>query len=134
MNGVNGTFITVERQGLVDSPRRTHGEEHRREGLDFVRDHAPSIVFFDEICAIAYGRNTLHWYYDANLNDTLLAGLDGLNDLEEVCPFAATNRIDALNLVHLIRYCRRRMATIRSPPPYINNEIRAPGTRPIVWS
>lgn len=60
------------------------------------RDNAPSIVFLDEIDAVAAARGEVGGYADRMLNQ-LLAEIDGLRGHGRVMVIGATNRPDILD-------------------------------------
>ena len=72
------------------------GASKVRELFDIARKNAPSIVFIDEIDAVAKKRYTDHSYNEQTLNQ-LLAELDGFNETDNVIFIAATNHIEALD-------------------------------------
>ena len=95
-SGVN--FVHVAGPELLD---RYVGESERsvREVFERARQAAPSIVFFDEIDAIATARDGMGG--DDGVSDRvvsqLLTELDGLADNPNLVVLAATNRRDALD-------------------------------------
>ena len=95
-SGVN--FIHVAGPELLD---RYVGESEKsvREVFERARQAAPSIVFFDEIDAIATARDGMGG--DSGVSDRvvsqLLTELDGLADNPNLVVLAATNRRDALD-------------------------------------
>ena len=72
------------------------GASKVRELFEIARKNAPSIVFIDEIDAVAKKRYTDHSYNEQTLNQ-LLAELDGFNETDNVIFIAATNHIEALD-------------------------------------
>ncbi|WP_138004991.1 CDC48 family AAA ATPase [Halalkalirubrum salinum] len=95
-SGVN--FIQVEGPALLD---RYVGESEKsvREVFERARQSAPSILFFDEIDAIAGDRDGISG--DSGVGDRvvsqLLTELDRLADNPNLVVIAATNRRDALD-------------------------------------
>ncbi|WP_101297650.1 CDC48 family AAA ATPase [Halegenticoccus soli] len=95
-SGVN--FIHVAGPELLD---RYVGESEKavREVFERARQAAPSIVFFDEIDAIAGNRDAASG--DSGVGERvvsqLLTELDGLTDNPNLVALAATNRRDALD-------------------------------------
>ncbi len=71
-----------------------------RELFEFAREHAPSILFIDELDAIGSRRIDLATSGDREVQRTLmqlLSELDGFNIRGDVKVIAATNRIDILD-------------------------------------
>ncbi len=88
-------FVHVAGPELID---KYVGESEKavREVFERARQSAPSIVFFDEIDAIA-GRRTSDDDVTNRVVSQLLAELDGLADTPNVIVLAATNRKDSLD-------------------------------------
>ena len=96
---VGATFIRVVGSELVN---KFIGEGARivRDVFNLARKKAPSIVFIDEIDAIAAKRVDIGTSGEREVQRTLmqlLAELDGFNPLEGVVVMAATNRLDILD-------------------------------------
>src|ERR671919_3169760 len=71
-------------------------EKGVREVFRKARQAAPSVIFFDEIDAIAPKRGSDFW--NSNVTEPLPATeLDGLEDLRNVVTIGATNRIDIVD-------------------------------------
>ncbi|WP_276278116.1 AAA family ATPase [Haloarcula regularis] len=68
-----------------------------RELFGAARDHAPSVVFFDEFDSLAPSRTSDSNEYKDDMVNTLLSELDGLEPLADVLVLAATNRLDQLD-------------------------------------
>lgn len=95
----NATFIRVVASEFV---QKFIGEGARivREVFSLARRKAPSIVFIDEIDAIAAKRLDVGTSGEREVQRTLmqlLAELDGFDPLDNVKVIAATNRIDILD-------------------------------------
>ena len=75
------------------------GETERqiRDLFAAAREHAPSVIFFDEFDSLAPDRNEQDWSYKEDFVNALLAELDGMDPLEDVIVMAATNRIEKLD-------------------------------------
>lgn len=88
-------FIHVAGPELVD---KYVGESEKaiREVFERARQTSPTIVFFDEIDALASRRGDSHEVTERVVSQ-LLAELDGLTDNPNLMVLAATNRIDALD-------------------------------------
>ncbi len=95
----NATFIGLTASELV---RKYIGEGARlvRELFRLAREKAPSIVFIDEIDAIAMHRVNSDVSGDREVQRTLLqllSEIDGFKSLDNVRIIAATNRIDLID-------------------------------------
>ncbi len=93
------TFISIVASELVN---KYIGEGARlvREVFRLAREEAPSIVFIDEVDAIASRRLDIGTSGEREVQRTmlqLLAELDGFNPLERVKVIAATNRLDIID-------------------------------------
>lgn len=75
------------------------GEAERNIRLLFeeARKHQPSIIFFDEIDAIAPARSSKNEQTHLSVVATLLAEMDGLTDRGQIVVIGATNRINSLD-------------------------------------
>ncbi len=95
----DAVFIRVVASELVN---KFIGEGARlvREIFRYARDHAPAIIFIDEIDAIASRRVDMGTSGDREVQRTmlqLLAEMDGFDPLDNVKVIAATNRLDLLD-------------------------------------
>jgi transitional endoplasmic reticulum ATPase len=72
------------------------GEGNLRRVFGEAAHHAPAIIFFDEIDAIAPRRSVASSQAEARLVSQLLALLDGLHRMDGVVAIATTNRLDSL--------------------------------------
>lgn len=95
----NATFIAIVGSELV---QKFIGEGARivRELFQLARKKAPSIIFIDEIDAIAAKRVDIGTSGEREVQRTLmqlLAEIDGFRPLDKVKVIAATNRIDVLD-------------------------------------
>ncbi|WP_420834499.1 proteasome-activating nucleotidase [Desulfurococcus amylolyticus] len=95
----NATFIAIVGSELV---QKFIGEGARivRELFELARKKAPSIVFIDELDAIAAKRIDIGTSGEREVQRTLmqlLAEIDGFRPLDKVKIIAATNRIDILD-------------------------------------
>jgi len=95
----NATFIRVVASQFV---QKYVGEGARlvRELFKFARRKAPTIIFIDELDAIASRRLEVGTSGEREVQRTLmqlLAELDGFDPLDDVKVIAATNRIDILD-------------------------------------
>ena len=91
-------FISIKGPELI-SKWVGESEKGIREVFRKARQAAPSVIFFDEIDAIAPRRGGN--FEDANVTERvvsqLLTELDGLEDLRNVVTIGATNRIDIVD-------------------------------------
>ena len=98
-NSTNSTFIEVVGSELV---QKFIGEGAKlvKEMFELARKKAPSIVFIDELDALAATRMEIGTSGEREVNRTfmqLLAELDGFEPLENVKIIGATNRKDILD-------------------------------------
>jgi len=97
-NEAEANFISVKGPELFD---KYVGESEKgvREVFSKARENAPTVIFFDEIDAIAAERGS--GVGDSNVGERvvsqLLTELDGLEELEDVVVIAATNRPDLID-------------------------------------
>lgn len=89
-------FLSVKGPEL-EQPLVGVSEDHLRELFQTAREHAPSVIFFDEFDSLAPSRKTDTPVWKDDLVNTLLSELDGLEPLADVIVMAATNRIDELD-------------------------------------
>jgi len=71
-------------------------EANLRKMFDEAAHHAPSIIFFDEVDAIAPRRGTAGTQADTRLVSQLLSLLDGIMQVDGVVAIATTNRVDSI--------------------------------------
>ncbi|WP_135852683.1 AAA family ATPase [Halorussus salinus] len=94
-NEVDAHFVTVSGPEIM-SKYKGESEERLREVFEQARENAPTIVFFDEIDAIAGERDE-----DSDVENRVVAQLlsmmDGLESRGEVVVIGATNRVDAID-------------------------------------
>jgi transitional endoplasmic reticulum ATPase len=97
-NESESNFISVKGPELLN---KFVGESEKgvREVFSKARENAPTVVFFDEIDAIATerGRNTGDSGVSERVVSQLLTELDGLEALEDVVVVATTNRPDLID-------------------------------------
>ncbi len=99
-NSANANFIAIKGPEIMS---KWVGESERmiREIFRKARQLAPSIIFFDEIDAIAQARGTSLSEVSDRVVNQLLTELDGIEKLENVFVIAATNRPDLIDLALL---------------------------------
>ncbi len=97
-NEAQSNFISIKGPELLN---RFVGESERgvREVFSKARENAPTVVFFDEIDALAgeRGRSAADSGVGERVVSQLLTELDGLETLEDVVVVATTNRPDLLD-------------------------------------
>jgi transitional endoplasmic reticulum ATPase len=97
-NESESNFISVKGPELLN---KFVGESEKgvREVFKKARQNAPTVIFFDEIDAIATerGRNTGDSGVSERVVSQLLTELDGLEALEDVVVIATTNRPDLID-------------------------------------
>ncbi|MFB6124374.1 MAG: CDC48 family AAA ATPase [Halanaeroarchaeum sp.] len=94
-NEADAHFVHVSGPEIV---RKYKGESEQqlREIFEDAQEHAPSIVFFDEIDAVAPRRED-GGDMESRVVAQLLSLLDGLESRGEVVVIGATNRVDAID-------------------------------------
>jgi transitional endoplasmic reticulum ATPase len=94
-NEVDAHFETISGPEIV-SKYKGDSEERLRETFDRAEEHAPAVVFIDEIDSIAGARDE-----EADMENRLVAQLltlmDGLDGRGEVVVIGATNRVDSID-------------------------------------
>jgi transitional endoplasmic reticulum ATPase len=89
-------FISLNGPEIV-SKYYGQSEENLREVFKEAQEHAPSIIFIDEIDAIAPSREEVHGEVEKRIVSQLLTLMDGLSSRGEIVVIGATNRPDALD-------------------------------------
>jgi len=96
-NEISAHFISIKGPELL-SKWVGESEGNLRKVFDEAREFSPSIIFFDEIDAIAHKRSgeetTRHYSVFVN---QLLTLMDGMETYEDVCVLASTNRPELLD-------------------------------------
>jgi transitional endoplasmic reticulum ATPase len=95
-NELDYHFLSVKGPEL-EQPLVGESERELRELFATARDHAPSIIFFDEFDSLAPSRTSDSYEFKSDMVNTLLSELDGLESLADVLVMAATNRLDRLD-------------------------------------
>lgn len=95
-NESDSNFISIKGPELLN---KYVGESEKgiREIFEKARSNAPTVVFFDEIDAIASERNSGESGVEERVVSQLLTELDGLEQLEDVVVIATTNRPDLID-------------------------------------
>jgi 26S proteasome regulatory subunit T4 len=130
---MNATFLKVVASAIVD---KYIGESARliREMFAYARDHAPCVIFIDEIDAIGGRRFSQGTSADREIQRTLmelLNQLDGFDTLESVKVVMATNRPDILDPALMRPGRLDRKVEIPLPNEQSRNEILRIHSRPI---
>jgi len=94
-NAANASFLSVKGPELT-SKYFGESEERIREIFRKAKRASPSIIFFDEIDAIAKKRGETHEASE-RIVAQLLTEMDGVEQLKDVLVLAATNRIDIID-------------------------------------
>lgn len=94
-NAANASFLSVKGPELT-SKYFGESEERIREIFRKAKRASPSIIFFDEIDAIAKKRGETHEASE-RIVAQLLTEMDGVEELKDVLVLAATNRIDIID-------------------------------------
>jgi len=92
----NANFISINGPEIM-SKWYGESEKHIRELFENAEKEAPSIIFIDEIDAIAPKREEVSGEVERRVVAQLLAQMDGLKSRGKVVVIAATNRVDALD-------------------------------------
>ena len=95
-NETNANFILVNGPEIMN---KFYGESERkiREIFEDAEKNAPSIVFFDEIDAIAPKRDEVYGEVERRIVSQLLTQMDGLKSRGKVIVIGATNRPNAID-------------------------------------
>ena len=72
-------------------------EQRLREVFEEAREHAPSIIFIDELDSIAPRRDEVTGEVERRVVAQLLTMMDGLEERGQVVVIGATNRVDAID-------------------------------------
>ncbi len=95
-NETDAHFITLNGPEIM-SKYYGQSEENLRNVFKEAKDNAPSIIFIDEIDAIASSREETHGEVEKRVVSQLLTMMDGLEARGNVIVIAATNRPDSLD-------------------------------------
>ena len=95
-NEIDASFFYINGPALVGT---LHGETEAnlRRVFNEAAHHVPSIIFIDELDAIAPNRENVGTHSDVRSVTQLLSLMDGLASVEGVVIIGTTNRIDALD-------------------------------------
>jgi len=96
-NEVEAHFISVKGPELINKYQGA-SEENLRKLFDEAREMQPSIIFFDEIDAVAQRRSSAETLRtDARFVNQLLSVMDGVEDYGRICVIGATNRVELID-------------------------------------
>ncbi len=95
-NEIGASFFTINGPEIM-SKFYGESEQRLREIFEEAKEHAPSIIFIDEIDAIAPRRDEVTGEVERRVVAQLLALMDGLEERGQVIVIGATNRIDAID-------------------------------------
>ncbi|CAH0694738.1 unnamed protein product [Spodoptera exigua] len=115
---VGGRKVAFFMRKGADCLKKWVGESERHLKLLFQQANKmkPSIIFFDEIDALAPVRSVRQEQVHTSVVGTLLAEMDGLCDRGEVVIIGATNRLDAVDPA--LRRAGRFDRELHFPPPH----------------
>ncbi|XP_060804753.1 ATPase family AAA domain-containing protein 2-like isoform X2 [Amyelois transitella] len=115
---VGGRKVAFFMRKGADCLKKWVGESERHLKLLFQQANKmkPSIIFFDEIDALAPVRSVRQEQVHTSVVGTLLAEMDGLCDRGEVIIIGATNRLDAVDPA--LRRAGRFDRELHFPPPH----------------
>lgn len=115
---VGGRKVAFFMRKGADCLKKWVGESERHLKLLFQQANKmkPSIIFFDEIDALAPVRSVRQEQVHTSVVGTLLAEMDGLCDRGEVVVIGATNRLDAVDPA--LRRAGRFDRELHFPPPH----------------
>jgi len=95
-NEIGASFFTINGPEIM-SKYYGESEQRLREIFEEAKENAPSIIFIDEIDAIAPRRDEVTGEVERRVVAQLLALMDGLEERGQVIVIGATNRIDAID-------------------------------------
>ncbi len=95
-NETNAHFIPVAAPSIM-SKFVGEAEERIRQVFKEAEDNAPSIIFFDEIDAVAPKRDEVIGEVERRVVAQLLASMDGMEARGNVIVIAATNRVNSID-------------------------------------
>ncbi len=96
-NETKAHFISVKGPELINK-YYGQSEENLRNLFDEARKMTPSIIFFDEIDALAQKRSGAdNLRMDSRFVNQLLTLMDGIEEYDRVCVIAATNRAELID-------------------------------------
>jgi transitional endoplasmic reticulum ATPase len=95
-NETNSNFILINGPEIM-SKFYGQSEANLRKKFEDAEKNAPSIIFFDEVDAIAPKREDTHGEVERRVVAQLLANMDGLQSRGKVVVIAATNRPDDID-------------------------------------
>src|SRR5713226_4340719 len=96
-NELNAQFYYINGTDIIGT---TYGESegNLRKIFGEATHHAPSVIFIDEIDALAQKRGETGSHADTRLVTQLLSLMDGMNKVDGVVVVATTNRLNTLDI------------------------------------
>ncbi|AGK62140.1 AAA family ATPase, CDC48 subfamily [Archaeoglobus sulfaticallidus PM70-1] len=95
-NEIGASFYTINGPEIM-SKFYGESEQRLREIFEEAKENSPSIIFIDEIDAIAPRRDEVTGEVERRVVAQLLTLMDGLEERGQVIVIAATNRVDAVD-------------------------------------
>jgi transitional endoplasmic reticulum ATPase len=95
-NEIGASFFTINGPEIM-SKFYGESEQRLREIFEEAKENSPSIIFIDEIDAIAPRRDEVTGEVERRVVAQLLTLMDGLEERGQVIVIAATNRIEAID-------------------------------------
>jgi transitional endoplasmic reticulum ATPase len=95
-NESGASFYTINGPEIM-SKFYGQSEENLRKTFNEAEKNAPSIIFIDEIDAIASKREEVHGEVERRVVSQMLTLMDGLKAREKVIVIGATNRVDSID-------------------------------------
>ena len=95
-NESGASFYTINGPEIM-SKFYGQSEENLRKTFNEAEKNAPSIIFIDEIDAIAAKREEVHGEVERRVVSQMLTLMDGLKAREKVIVIGATNRVDSID-------------------------------------
>lgn len=95
-NEISAKFITISGPQIISS-RVGETEKKMREKFEIAENSAPSVIFIDEIDAIAPDREKTNRQYSKRMVHQLLTLLDGIKNNDDIFVIGATNKIESID-------------------------------------
>ena len=95
-NETNAVFYSISGPEIM-SKFYGESEQRLRDTFNMAQDHAPSIIFIDEIDSIAPKREKVTGEVEKRVVSQMLTLMDGIQNRGKVVVIGATNRLDAID-------------------------------------
>ena len=95
-NEINAHFISVNGPEILNK-YIGQSEENLRKIFEEAKRHSPSIIYFDEFDSISSTRDSDGNPHMATVVNQLLTLMDGIDENNQICAIASTNRIDMID-------------------------------------